>query len=479
MRTFDPYQAWLDIPPHEQPPTHYRLLGLSSFEGDNARVMEAADARMGKIRTYQLGPNGPISQKILNELSKARVTLLDEKRRAAYDAVLKSAAPAISAEPQDGTQIAKPPQRPATANPAAPAPPAAAPGSKTSTGRTTTTNKAITQSQLTRAVAAAPPGELVPGTVVGKYRIVERVSTSALGRIDKAQHIETGHFYFLKTLPPDAAKKEEVRKRFAREIEIVTKLDHPNMISGIEAGDHNGQPYLVMEYVLGTDLATLVHQHGTLSVDEVVDYVIQTAKGLTQLHLHGVFHRNIRPHVLLVDTQGNLRITNLLLAKLGETSTITSTDNNLTVQGQSLGSYDFQAPEQTLDAREADARSDLYSLGCTLHYLLTGHPPYVSDYPMQKILAHQSAPIPLLSSSRPDVPDYLERVFEKLLAKEPAARFQFAGDLVDALENPGKGKLKLVTKSATKSPASSSSGKLPWLQRVQDFFRSLPGMFRK
>ena len=139
-----------------------------------------------------------------------------------------------------------------------------------------------------------------------------------------------------------------MRKRFERECQILVKLDHPNLIVGRESGEHAGLKYLVMDYVLGTDLATLVKQQGPLPIEQGVDYAVQTARGLTQLHMHGVFHRNIKPHVLLVDLLGNLRFTNLLLAKIGESSTLEG--EALTTMGEQMGSLDYLPPEQALDA---------------------------------------------------------------------------------------------------------------------------------
>ena len=208
--------------------------------------------------------------------------------------------------------------------------------------------------------------------------------------------------------------------------------------------------------MLGTDLATLVKQQGPLSVEQAVDYAVQTARGLTQLHMHGVFHRNIKPHVLLVDLQGNLRITNLFLAKIGESSTLEG--EALTTMGEQMGSLDYLPPEQALDARQADARSDIYSLGCTLHHLLTGRPPYLAKSPMEKILAHRQSPIPSLRAQLRDIPESLDKALGKMLAKQPDARFQFAGDLIAALEKPTQKSWwqKLLAKIGlrAKSPAS-------------------------
>src|SRR5262245_41537620 len=350
---FDPYEAWLGIPPIEQPADHYRLLGLARFDADATRVTAAAEQRMAHVRSLVLGPRAGASQRILNELATAKTVLLDPTRRAAYDAVLRTAAPPVGQNP-----AAWPPGNP-----------------------------------LAHVVSKA---ELKSGDRVGDYRIIERSSASTLGVTYKVQHAVTRGYFLLKTLPPKAAKKPEVRKRFQREMEILTRLNHPNLIVACDSGEQQGLPYLVLDYVLGADLSRLVREQGPLAIDQAIDYGVQTARGLAELHWHGVFHRNIKPHALLVDVRGNLRITNLLLAKIGEGSLLDGGDEALTAMGESMGSIDYLPPEQATDSSRADERSDIYALGCSLFYLLTGKPPYAMKSDVDKLLAHRQAPIPSL-----------------------------------------------------------------------------------
>jgi len=389
---FDPYHEWLHIPPDDQPADHYRLLGLPRFEGAAAKIAAAADERMALVRSLQLGPHGEVSQRILNELAAAKTRLLDPGRRAAYDAVLRSSATSATEDPE-----------------------AWPPGT-----RGFVPNKA----------------ELQPGDIVGDYKILERASASTLGVTYKVQHQGTRGYFFLKTLPPKAAKKEEVRKRFQREIDILGRLNHPNLIVSVDRGEHRGLPYLVLEYVPGADLSRLVREHGPLPVEQAVDYAVQTARGLSELHSRGVFHRNIKPHALLVDFRGNLRITNLLLAKIGEGSAIDAGDEALTMEGESMGSIDYLPPEQAVDSSKADQRSDIYALGCSLYYLLTGQPPYPLKSSVDKLLAHRQAPIPSPRRLRSEVPTWLDAAIRKMLAKKQADRYQTADEVIQALANP-------------------------------------------
>jgi serine/threonine protein kinase len=387
---FDAYQQWLEIPPQEQPADHYRLLGLTRFDADPSRVASAADQRMSHIRSLVLGPHVELSQRILNELSKAKTVLLDPALRAAYDNVLRTAAPVAGENP-----AAWPPG-----------------------------------GQLPHLVNKA---ELKSGDVVGDYRIVERTTASTLGVTYKAQHVGTRGNFLLKTLPPKAAKKPEVRKRFQREMDILTRLNHPNLIVACDSGEHNGLPYLVLEYVLGADLSRLVREQGPLPIDQAVDYLVQTARGLAELHWHGVFHRNIKPQALLVDVRGNLRITNLLLAKIGEGSLLDAGEAALTTFGESMGSIDYLPPEQAVDSSHADERSDIYALGCTMFYLITGRPPYAMKSDIDKIMAHRQAPVPSLRKLRHDAPAWLDDACRTMLAKKPRDRYQKANDVIAAL----------------------------------------------
>lgn len=386
---FDAYREWLEIPPEEQPADHYRLLGLTRFDSDTGRIAAAADGRMAHVRSRALGRHALASQRILNELAAARLTLTDSRRRASYDLILRSAKPAESeAWPPNGNRL---------------------------------------QPQA---------AELPAGTVLDGYRIIEKASSTTLGVTYKAQHTESKQYVFLKTLSPKAARKQEVRKRFQREIDILTRIDHPNLIGASHVGEHRGLPFFVMDYVLGADLSRLVREQGPLSIEQAIDYIVQTAKGLGELHLRSVIHRNLKPHALLVDLRGDLRITNLLLAKIGDNSLILTDDEDLTTQGESMGSIDYLPPEQAVDASKADERSDIYALGCTMFYLLTGQPPYPMKSSVDKLMAHRQAPIPSLRKLRPDAPAWLDAVCQKMLAKWPADRQQNVSEVIRSLTEP-------------------------------------------
>jgi serine/threonine protein kinase len=323
------------------------------------------------------------------------VTLLDPRRRAGYDALLRSAAPA------DGE-----PQRAASA--AAPAKPAAGPSS---------------------------------GQTFGSFRLAECLRQSKFAGIYRAEEIDSGRSFSLKLLTSAAAADATLCKRFRREIELTTRINHPNLVAGFSGGQWEDVWYLVTEYVVGSDLQSLVAQCGTLPIDQAVEYLSQAAQGLGQLHQLQVYHRNVSPRNLLVDIQGRIKVTNLMLARIEEGSEMAQGED-LTRMGDTMGTVEYMAPEQAVNPAGVDQRADIYGLGCTLCFLLTGAPVYPGKSMMEKLLAHRREPVPSLKARRPDVPNWLDLVFQKMIAKEPAERYASMEEVCQALAPAGKSSLR-------------------------------------
>jgi serine/threonine protein kinase len=276
---------------------------------------------------------------------------------------------------------------------------------------------------------------------LGEYELIERLGGGHTGPVFQARHRTSGRMYAVKVLPKDLARQETVLKRFEREAALAKRLNHASLIAAFDSGQQDGVAYLVMEYFTGTDLAKLVHQRGPLPVEEAQEYLRQAAAGLAYLHSQGVVHRNIKPHNLLVGRNGNLKIGNLLLARLEDGSLLHGdavSIEELTRSGEMMGSVDYLPPEQARDASSVDARADIYALGCTLYYLLTGKPPYARKSAMQVLLAHGSEPIPSLRAAREDVPPELDRLFQQMLTKEPDKRIASMNACIQALESPGR-----------------------------------------
>ena len=254
-----------------------------------------------------------------------------------------------------------------------------------------------------------------------------------MGQVFKARHGPTSKLVALKVLSADAVKNRRLVERFKKEAKAVARLKHPNIVRAYEAGKINRIRYLVMEFVDGENMLDRVKRKGQLSVDETVSCVLQAARGLEYAHQKGIIHRDIKPSNFMRDRKGRVKILDMGLARVddGEDE---DDSMRLTIPGQMLGTARFMAPEQIEDARKSDIRSDVYSLGCTMYFLLRGKAPYSGETVAHTLMAHVSAPIPDLCRKRSDVPQWLGDVFNRMLAKKPADRFQTMSELVEVIQ---------------------------------------------
>jgi hypothetical protein len=207
-------------------------------------------------------------------------------------------------------------------------------------------------------------------------------------------------------------------------------------VAAFDADEDQGHHFLVMEYVDGRDLATHV-AHGPLPLGKTLTYIAQAARGLEYAHGEGVIHRDIKPANLLVGPKGTIKILDMGIARIAsdETSGQAETRAELTAAGVILGTVDFMAPEQAMDSKNADHRSDIYSLGCTLHYVLTGEPLHPGKTIVEKIIAHREREAPSLRSLRADAPDELDELVRRMTAKLPEARVSSMTEVAQTLED--------------------------------------------
>jgi formylglycine-generating enzyme required for sulfatase activity len=266
---------------------------------------------------------------------------------------------------------------------------------------------------------------------LGEYQVLEKLAEGGMGTVYKALHTKLGREVALKVLPTAGSGSEQAIARFEREMKAVAGLDHPHIVRALDAREVEGTRFLVLEYIDGADLSRLVRSRGPLPVVEACRLVLQAAVGLQYAHEHELIHRDVKPSNLIVDQQGRLKILDLGLARFRPAE---PTDDEMTRSGQTMGTAEYMAPEQASDTHAVDARADVYGLGCALYYLLVGHAPYPGETAYQIIKAHHESPIPSLRAERPDVPERLDRVFQRMVAKTPAERHASMSEVVADLE---------------------------------------------
>jgi hypothetical protein len=243
-------------------------------------------------------------------------------------------------------------------------------------------------------------------------------------------------------------------------VRAAAQLDNPNVVRALDADRVGETHFFVMEYALGTDLAKLVQQQGPLPVAQACDYIRQAALGLQHAFEKGLVHRDIKPHNLLVTTQGVVKVLDLGLARLTHVEEDGASGSGLTDEGVVMGTADYMAPEQALDPHGADIRADLYSLGCTLYFLLTGQVPFPEGNLTQKIARHQMVDPPPVERLRPEVPPAVSAVVRRLLAKRPEDRYQTPAELAEVLAQVGAGPALAAaaggTEAAPAAPAADT-----------------------
>jgi molecular chaperone DnaK (HSP70)/tRNA A-37 threonylcarbamoyl transferase component Bud32 len=269
--------------------------------------------------------------------------------------------------------------------------------------------------------------------VLGDYVLLGKIGAGGMGKVFKARHRRMDRIVALKVLPPNMMKHPEAILRFRQEVKAAAQLFHPNIVTAFDAGEQSGVHFLVMEFVDGQALSAIVKEHGPFNLEKAMEYIQQASVGLQYAHERGMVHRDIKPSNLMLDIDGEVKLLDMGTARIGN-----QPEEDLTKSGVIMGTVNYMSPEQAKDPHAVDHRCDIYSLGCTFYYLLTGKPLYEGDM-IQTLMAHANKPIPLVAVSNPQIPTWIDSILSKMLAKNPDQRYssllEFRNDLQELAAN--------------------------------------------
>ncbi len=302
------------------------------------------------------------------------------------------------------------------------------------------------QSPSDQARSATDSIAVSPGHTVAGFELLEEINRGGMGIIYKARQVAMNRLVALKAIIPAKLERPGVRQRFDAEVKASARLNHPNIVMVFDTDLDGPFPYLAMEYVPGIDLLRLVRKNGPLAITDAVYYIRQAADGLQHAHEQGLIHRDIKPSNLMISPPptkpepgktGKLpkvKILDMGLARVMAIEGEEDLEEGLTEAGIFLGTPDYVSPEQAEDARRADARSDLFSLGGALYFLLTGEVPFPGKTLVEKVRKAITEPPPSPVAKRKDVPPMLDSIVRKLLARDPDDRYQTAAEVVTVLD---------------------------------------------
>jgi len=264
------------------------------------------------------------------------------------------------------------------------------------------------------------------GKILGnRYRIVEKIGDGGTAFVFKGLDTILNRHVTVKVLRPEYAGDQDFVRRFRREAQAAAGLSHPNIVSVYDVGHENGVHYIVMEYVQGRSLKALIEEMGRLNIYQAAEYAANIALALSHAHKHGIIHRDVKPHNILISDDGRVKVTDFGIAQAVTAST-------LTYSGEILGSVHYFSPEQARGGA-TDEKSDIYSLGIVLYEMLTGRIPYSGESPVSVAVKHLQEPFPDPEEVNPQIPRALCQIVRKAVEKDPRYRFQTAREMADAL----------------------------------------------
>jgi len=308
------------------------------------------------------------------------------------------------------------------------------------------------------------------GTPFGHYVIRKYIGGGGMGRVYLATDTALDRDVAIKVLPQQRAGDHGIVARFMNEAKSAARLNHEHIAQVYFAGEESGVPYIAFEYVEGINVRTMVEEHDVFPLPQALNYLLQIAHALAHAATHGVIHRDVKPSNILITREGRAKLIDMGLARLLDTS---EARGDLTASGVTLGTFDYISPEQARDPRNADIRSDIYSLGCTFFFMLAGRPPFPEGTVLQKLLQHQGDAPPDIRSFQPAIPAEIAFLIQKMMAKDPKQRFQTPTVLIEALTDVARrlglrpaGQGNLVWTPAPAKRTSFLLRHLPWMSAV-------------
>jgi serine/threonine-protein kinase len=289
------------------------------------------------------------------------------------------------------------------------------------------------------------------GKILGnRYQVVEKIGDGGTAFVFRGLDTLLNRNVTIKVLRPEYVSDQEFVRRFRREAQAAASLSHPNVVSIYDVGCEDGIHFIVMEYVKGQSLKNLIEEMGHLPIRLAVDYACQTAQALDHAHRHGIIHRDIKPHNILLNSDGRVKVTDFGIAQAVTSSTLTYHNGTL------LGSVHYFSPEQARGGQTGE-KSDIYSLGVVLYEMLTGRVPYGGDSPVSVAVKHLQEPFPDPRATNPDVPASIAHAVRKAVEKDPERRFRSAREMSDELAGWLTGRLPRFAGREPEKDAASAT----------------------
>ncbi len=333
---------------------------------------------------------------------------------------------------------------------------------------------------VSAAVPRLDSNALPPGTMLGHFSVSKYIGGGGMGSVYLGIDKSLDRKVAIKVLQKQRAQDQSSAARFMNEARSAARLNHEHIAQVYFAGQQDDLPFIAFEYVEGTNIRLMVEKYGVFPVSQAITFMIQIAHALNHAALHGVIHRDVKPSNILITKEGRAKLIDMGLARLLKP---TDPGDDLTASGVTLGTFDYISPEQARDPRNADIRSDIYSLGCTLFFMLTGQPPFPEGTVLQKLLQHQGDEPPDVREFQPGIPAEIAQLVQKMMAKDPRQRFQTPAALLRSLTEvagmlglrpTGPGNTVWVLKPVSKP--SFFLRHLPWISGVVLLLASVFGI---